>query len=49
MSFSTGNASFDRLLQRARTRRLTKEAVSDTTINVESSKEKQGDEDTVKT
>jgi len=49
MGFNTGNGSFDRLLERARTRRLAKDAVSDTTINVQSSEEKQGNEDTVKT
>ena len=51
MAFSTGNQSFDRLIQRARSRRLTKDALSDTTIDVQSSEEKQneGNEDTVKT
>jgi len=50
MAFSTGNQSFDRLIQRARSRRMTKDALSDNTINVESSEEKQneGNEDTVK-
>jgi len=50
MTFSTGNQSFDRLIQRARSRRMTKDALSDNTINVESSEEKQneGNEDTVK-
>tara|TARA_R100000951_G_scaffold66901_1_gene56475 strand:+ start:4442 stop:8080 length:3639 start_codon:yes stop_codon:yes gene_type:complete len=50
MAFSTGNQSFDRLIQRARSRRLTKDALSDNTINVQSSEEKQneGNEDTVK-
>jgi len=51
MAFSTGNQGFDRLIQRARSRRITKDAVSDTTIDVQSSEEKQneGNEDTVKT
>ena len=51
MGFSTGNASFDNLMRRARSRRLTKDAVSDTTIDVQSSEEKQNENnnDNVKT
>ena len=51
MGFSTGNASFDNLMRRARSRKLAKDAVSDTTIDVQSSEEKQNENnnDNVKT
>jgi len=49
MSFSTGNASFDRLLRSARANKLRQSDSGGLTIDVKTSEEKQANEDNVKT
>ena len=49
MSFSTGNASFDRILRSARADRLRQSDSGGLTIDVKTSEEKQANEDNVKT
>jgi len=49
MSFSTGNASFDRIIRNARSNRLRQSDSGGLTIDVKTSEEKQANENNVKT